>query len=186
MGGGVRTITTARRASRWPRRWRRAATCCSTSTGKARSNCAKKPEAIWSASSSCRRRSGNWSGGCIRAPRTTKSVIRQRMSKASEEMSHWAEYDYVVVNKKLWRAFARTARDPDRRASEARAPARPVEFRAQAAGPASTPLGVSAALARPAKILASATKPSTEFPRRARSARCRLRPATRAHRRRAI
>jgi guanylate kinase len=35
----------------------------------------------------------------------TKKVIRQRMSKASEEMSHWAEYDYVVVNKKLWRAF---------------------------------------------------------------------------------
>jgi guanylate kinase len=34
-----------------------------------------------------------------------KNVIRQRMSKASEEMSHWAEYDYVVVNKKLWRAF---------------------------------------------------------------------------------
>ncbi len=34
-----------------------------------------------------------------------KSVIRQRMSKASEEMSHWAEYDYVVVNKKLARAF---------------------------------------------------------------------------------
>jgi guanylate kinase len=33
-----------------------------------------------------------------------KSVIRQRMSKASDEMSHWAEYDYVVVNKKLWRA----------------------------------------------------------------------------------
>jgi guanylate kinase len=35
-----------------------------------------------------------------------KKTIRQRMSKASEEMSHWAEYDYVVVNKKLPRAFA--------------------------------------------------------------------------------
>ena len=34
-----------------------------------------------------------------------KKIIRQRMSKASEEMSHWAEYDYVIVNKKLWRAF---------------------------------------------------------------------------------
>ncbi|MEH6476158.1 MAG: guanylate kinase, partial [Sneathiella sp.] len=25
-------------------------------------------------------------------------VVAQRMSKASEEISHWAEYDYVVVN----------------------------------------------------------------------------------------
>jgi guanylate kinase len=33
-------------------------------------------------------------------------VIRQRMHKAAEEMSHWAEYDYVVVNKDLERAFA--------------------------------------------------------------------------------
>ena len=34
------------------------------------------------------------------------TVIRQRMSKASDEMSHWAEYDYVVVNRKLPEAFA--------------------------------------------------------------------------------
>ncbi|MEP4190809.1 MAG: guanylate kinase, partial [Sneathiella sp.] len=25
-------------------------------------------------------------------------VVARRMSKASEEISHWAEYDYVVVN----------------------------------------------------------------------------------------
>jgi guanylate kinase len=35
-----------------------------------------------------------------------KKVIRARMSKASGEMSHWAEYDYVVVNRDLDRAFA--------------------------------------------------------------------------------
>jgi guanylate kinase len=35
-----------------------------------------------------------------------KSVIRQRMSKASDEMSHWAEYDYVIVNRKLSIAFS--------------------------------------------------------------------------------
>ncbi len=35
-----------------------------------------------------------------------KFIIRQRMSKASDEMSHWAEYDYVVVNKKLSLAFS--------------------------------------------------------------------------------
>jgi guanylate kinase len=35
-----------------------------------------------------------------------KSIIDERMSKASEEMSHWAEYDYVVVNRDLPPAFA--------------------------------------------------------------------------------
>jgi guanylate kinase len=34
-------------------------------------------------------------------------VIRRRMMKASDEMSHWAEYDYVVVNKDLDDAFAK-------------------------------------------------------------------------------
>jgi len=32
-------------------------------------------------------------------------VIRARMAKAAGEMSHWAEYDYVVVNRNLERAF---------------------------------------------------------------------------------
>lgn len=34
-----------------------------------------------------------------------KKTIRARMAKASDEMSHWAEYDYVVVNRDLDRAF---------------------------------------------------------------------------------
>ena len=32
-------------------------------------------------------------------------VIHQRMSKASDEMSHWAEYDYVVINRDVETAF---------------------------------------------------------------------------------
>jgi len=32
-------------------------------------------------------------------------VIRGRMSKASGEMSHWAEYDYVIINRDIVRAF---------------------------------------------------------------------------------
>jgi guanylate kinase len=32
-------------------------------------------------------------------------VIRARMAKAADEMSHWAEYDYVVINRELERAF---------------------------------------------------------------------------------
>jgi guanylate kinase len=34
-----------------------------------------------------------------------KKVIRARMAKAADEMSHWGEYDYVVVNRDLDRAF---------------------------------------------------------------------------------
>jgi len=34
-----------------------------------------------------------------------KAVIHSRMAKASGEMSHWAEYDYVVINRDLDRAF---------------------------------------------------------------------------------
>jgi len=28
-------------------------------------------------------------------------VVRERMAKSSDEMSHWAEYDYVIVNDNL-------------------------------------------------------------------------------------
>jgi guanylate kinase len=33
-------------------------------------------------------------------------TIRKRMDKAAEEMSHWAEYDYVVINADIDQAFA--------------------------------------------------------------------------------
>ena len=33
-------------------------------------------------------------------------VIRGRMSRASHEMSHWAEYDYIVINRDIDAAFA--------------------------------------------------------------------------------
>ena len=32
-------------------------------------------------------------------------VIRTRMAKAVDEMSHWTEYDYVVINREVKRAF---------------------------------------------------------------------------------
>jgi guanylate kinase len=32
-------------------------------------------------------------------------VIRARMAKAVDEMSHWAEYDYVIINREVKRAF---------------------------------------------------------------------------------
>ena len=36
----------------------------------------------------------------------SKDVIRSRMSRASHEMSHWAEYDYIVINHNVDDAFA--------------------------------------------------------------------------------
>ncbi len=33
-------------------------------------------------------------------------VIRDRMAKVFDELSHWAEYDYVVINNDIGRAFA--------------------------------------------------------------------------------
>jgi guanylate kinase len=35
-----------------------------------------------------------------------QKVIRARMAKAGGEMTHWAEYDYVVVNRDFDRAFS--------------------------------------------------------------------------------
>jgi guanylate kinase len=36
----------------------------------------------------------------------SQEVIRKRMSRASHEMSHWAEYDYIVINRDIDEAFA--------------------------------------------------------------------------------
>src|ERR1700757_1135889 len=36
----------------------------------------------------------------------SQEVIRKRMSRASHEMSHWAEYDYIVINRDIDAAFA--------------------------------------------------------------------------------
>ncbi len=33
-------------------------------------------------------------------------TIHRRMAKAADEMSHWAEYDYVVINRDLAQSFA--------------------------------------------------------------------------------
>jgi guanylate kinase len=33
-------------------------------------------------------------------------TILHRMAKAADEMSHWAEYDYVIINREVDRAFA--------------------------------------------------------------------------------
>jgi guanylate kinase len=46
----------------------------------------------------------------------TDEIIRKRMDKATDELAHWAEYDYVIVNHDLDQAFAdvRTVLDAER------------------------------------------------------------------------
>jgi len=41
-----------------------------------------------------------------RRAQDSDDVIRARMATATDEMSHWAEYDYVVINTDIDRAFA--------------------------------------------------------------------------------
>jgi guanylate kinase len=41
-----------------------------------------------------------------RRAQDSNAVIGSRMAKASDEMSHWPEYDYVVVNREKREAFA--------------------------------------------------------------------------------
>ncbi len=41
-----------------------------------------------------------------RRARDSRDVIKARMAKAAGEMSHWPEYDYVVVNRDVNTAFA--------------------------------------------------------------------------------
>jgi guanylate kinase len=41
-----------------------------------------------------------------RRAQDSKSVIGSRMAKAAGEMSHWPEYDYVIVNRDKRQAFA--------------------------------------------------------------------------------
>ena len=41
-----------------------------------------------------------------RRAQDSDTVIRARMAKVFDELSHWAEYDYVVINNDIERAFA--------------------------------------------------------------------------------
>ena len=51
-------------------------------------------------------------------------VIAGRMQRAASEISHWAEYDYVLINDDIDDMPGRGRGDRRRRAAEARAPGR--------------------------------------------------------------
>jgi guanylate kinase len=36
----------------------------------------------------------------------SEEVVRQRMAKAADEMSHWAEYHYIIINDEMERSLA--------------------------------------------------------------------------------
>ena len=61
-------------------------------------------------------------------------MIETRLHNARTEIEHWREYDYVVINDDLDRAFAVGEGDRRRRAAAARPPARPVRLRLGTAG----------------------------------------------------
>ena len=41
----------------------------------------------------------------------SEDVVRQRMAKASDEISHWAEYDYVLINDDIQHAHGQAGRN---------------------------------------------------------------------------
>ena len=69
-----------------------------------------------------------------RRAQDSRAIIGARMAKAAGEMSHWPEYDYVIVNRDKERSLCRSAGDTCRRAAQARAADRPVRVRARPAG----------------------------------------------------
>lgn len=48
----------------------------------------------------------NWKNACDRA-QDSDETIAKRMSKSEAEISHWAEYDYVIVNEDVAEAQAK-------------------------------------------------------------------------------
>ncbi len=60
----------------------------------------------------------------------SEEVVRYRMARALEEMSHWSEYDYVLVNRDLDDSLAVLQSIIRAERGEARAPGRARRFRA--------------------------------------------------------
>ena len=97
------------------RRWRRAATCCSTSTGRAPSSCARRcarticqrlhPAAVG-------RRTEGAAGAARRGQRGDDPAAA--CETPPKKSSHWREYDYVARQPTTSTRASRAARDPCR------------------------------------------------------------------------
>ena len=99
------TIATARRGRRSRPLWRPGGTCCSISTGRVPSNYASRspndvvsvfilPPSVQALEQRLHTRAQD-----------SDEVIRGRMKKAGEEMSHYDAYDYIIVNDNIGMAF---------------------------------------------------------------------------------
>jgi guanylate kinase len=93
------------RAARSRSRWPRGATRSLTSTGRAASRSATRRWArcgvgLHPAALDCRT-----GAAAARPGQDSDEVIAGRMAKSQAEISHWAEYDYVLVNDDLDKTF---------------------------------------------------------------------------------
>ena len=70
-------------------------------------------------------------------------VIQERMAKAGDELSHWPEYDYVIINDDIESRLCPGARDTGCRTPQARAPDGTVRFCPPSAGRTVIPGGQS-------------------------------------------
>ena len=91
--------TMARRALLSSRRWPAAATCCSTSTGRAPSSCAPRPTddmvGVFILPPSLAELERRLRGRA----QDPEETVRFRLAQVSSDVTHWPEYDYVLVNK---------------------------------------------------------------------------------------
>jgi guanylate kinase len=85
---------------------RRAATCCSTSTGRAPSSCKEKMRGDIVSIFILPPSMGELKARLKRRAEDQDAVIETRLKNARDEIEHWGEYDYVVINEDLNRAFA--------------------------------------------------------------------------------
>ena len=81
------------------RRWPAAATSCSTSTGRGRSSFGPPRPRTWSACSSCHPICPNSSAACAGRAQDPDDIVRYRLTQVASDVTHWPEYDYVLVNK---------------------------------------------------------------------------------------
>ena len=65
----------------------------------------------------------------------SEEVIADRMRRAAGEISHWAEYEYVLVNDDMDDCLGRGPGDRRRRAAQARPPADLIAFVRELVGP---------------------------------------------------
>ena len=98
-------IATARRASRWRRRSGGPRRAVRHRLAGHAATCAGDAPATSSASSCCRRRRRVGDAGCTRAREDRRRSSARRMRNAIDEMSHWTEYDYVLINGDLDRTL---------------------------------------------------------------------------------